>query len=60
MKIKGIQTSLITTHLESTKEHAAERKNQLKKAFEKMLAVDPESTVILGGDLNLRDPEVMS
>ena len=48
----------MTSHLESTKDHAKERKNQLKKALAHMSKADPDRTVVFGGDLNLRDNEV--
>jgi len=46
----------MTSHLESTASHAAERKRQLKTAFDAIKKQD--NTVIFGGDLNLRDKEV--
>ncbi|TRY64053.1 hypothetical protein TCAL_00334 [Tigriopus californicus] len=52
---------IMTTHLESTREFAQERINQLSRCFREVQAVcqkDPSRTVILGGDLNLRDPEL--
>jgi tyrosyl-DNA phosphodiesterase 2 len=48
----------MTSHLESTKDHAKERKNQLKQSLGHMIAADHDATVIFGGDLNLRDKEV--
>ena len=57
-KIKGEKFYLMTSHLESTKEHAKERTNQLEKAFGHMFKADPDRTVVFGGDLNLRDNEV--
>ena len=54
--MKNVPCSLMTTHLESTASHAGERKRQLKTAFDVMNKQD--STVIFGGDLNLRDKEV--
>jgi len=58
IKIAGKQLTLLNSHLESTAEHSAERKNQLKIAFQKSLAVDSGQTVLLAGDLNLRDKEL--
>ncbi|XP_014664518.1 PREDICTED: tyrosyl-DNA phosphodiesterase 2-like [Priapulus caudatus] len=55
----GIPLLLMTSHLESTKEHASERKNQLKKAFEEMKVADSKYTVIFGGDMNTRDSEIV-
>jgi len=46
----------MTTHLESTASHVAERKRQLMKAFDVIKKQD--NTVVFGGDLNLRDKEV--
>ena len=48
----------MTSHLESTASHAAERRRQLTTSFERMLAANPTKTVLFGGDLNLRDKEV--
>ena len=48
----------MTSHLESTASHFAERQRQLKLAFELMTKCPPDQTVIFGGDLNLRDKEV--
>jgi len=56
--VKGIPCMLMTSHLESTASHYAERQRQLKLAFELMTKCSPDQTVILGGDLNLRDKEV--
>ncbi len=50
----------MTAHLESTKDYAEERKKQLKMIFEACSDVAKAgSTVIFGGDLNIRDKEVM-
>lgn len=56
--MKGLSFTLMTSHLESTKSHEAERKRQLSKAFKEMAAADENSTVVFGGDMNLRDAEV--
>ena len=48
----------MTSHLESTKEHASERKNQLKLSLSHLTKTDKDRTVVFGGDLNLRDNEV--
>lgn len=53
-----LKFQFLNTHLESTKDHSAERKNQLKIAFEKSMSFNSDYTVIFGGDLNLRDNEV--
>ncbi|CAG2211938.1 TDP2 [Mytilus edulis] len=56
--IKGVRFLLMTSHLESTKDHASERKQQLKIALEHMVSANSDQTVIFGGDLNLRDKEL--
>ena len=50
----------MTSHLESTKDHSKERRNQLEKSLAHMFKADPDRTVIFGGDLNLRDNEVIN
>lgn len=57
--IAGHAIHLFTSHLESTKNFAGERKRQLTQAFGEMqkLAVN-DSVSIFGGDLNIRDSEV--
>ena len=54
--VKSVPLTLITSHLESTASHTAERKRQLKVAFDTMKKQG--NTIIFGGDLNLRDKEV--
>ncbi len=49
---------LMTSHLESTKDHGTERMKQLKAAFKSMREAQAERTVVFGGDLNMRDKEV--
>ena len=49
---------LINTHLESTKDFVSTRLVQLKSSFKTINSIDKKSTVIYGGDLNLRDSEV--
>ncbi|XP_053570779.1 tyrosyl-DNA phosphodiesterase 2 [Bombina bombina] len=56
--ISGTNICLMTSHLESTKEHSQERLKQLQVVLEKMQEVPPSTTVIFGGDTNLRDTEV--
>jgi tyrosyl-DNA phosphodiesterase 2 len=56
--VKGVPCLLMTSHLESTGSHTAERKRQLKAAFDVMTKCDAQHTVIFGGDMNLRDKEV--
>lgn len=48
----------MTSHLESTKDHSEERVNQLKLVLKTMQEAPESSTVIFGGDTNLRDREV--
>lgn len=50
---------LLNSHLESTKDHATERKSQLKIALQQMEKAPDSVNVIFGGDLNLRDKEVI-
>ncbi|KAJ7338581.1 hypothetical protein JRQ81_012483 [Phrynocephalus forsythii] len=56
--VSGIEVCLMTSHLESTKSHGEERLNQLKKVLAKMTEESNSTTVIFGGDTNLRDKEV--
>ena len=56
----NVVMDLLNTHLESTKEHADERKKQLEECFGLMSRRPADRSVIFGGDLNLRDPEVKS
>lgn len=50
--------ALLNTHLESTAEFSAQRKQQLMSCFEIAKSFSPEYNVLFGGDLNLRDKEV--
>ena len=51
--------NLLNTHLESTYLQSDERVAQLEHCFNIMMNESPlEKTVILGGDLNLRDWEL--
>ncbi|XP_076863891.1 tyrosyl-DNA phosphodiesterase 2 isoform X2 [Brachyhypopomus gauderio] len=54
----GQELYLMTSHLESCKDQAAERMKQLKVVLQKMKEAPDNMTVIFGGDTNLRDPEV--
>uniref|UniRef100_A0A8C5N0E7 Tyrosyl-DNA phosphodiesterase 2 n=1 Tax=Leptobrachium leishanense TaxID=445787 RepID=A0A8C5N0E7_9ANUR len=58
IKLVGNPVCLMTSHLESTKEHSGERINQLQILLKKMQEVPSSTTVIYGGDTNLRDSEV--
>jgi len=60
-RVRGVSVLLMTSHLESMKNHAAERQRQLKICFDNMTSPpDPKRVVIFGGDLNLRDTELAS
>lgn len=48
----------MTSHLESTKNHSKERMKQLQIMLNKMQKEPESTTVIFGGDTNLRDSEV--
>ncbi|KAK1804945.1 hypothetical protein P4O66_019312 [Electrophorus voltai] len=54
----GQELYLMTSHLESCKDQAAERMKQLKVVLQNIKEVPDNTTVIFGGDTNLRDPEV--
>jgi len=56
----SVVMDLLNTHLESTAEHAEERMRQLEKCLDIMTRRPGDRTVILGGDLNMRDKEVTS
>uniref|UniRef100_A0A670XX57 Tyrosyl-DNA phosphodiesterase 2 n=1 Tax=Pseudonaja textilis TaxID=8673 RepID=A0A670XX57_PSETE len=58
VNISGNDLCLMTSHLESTKDHSEERLKQLKLVLAKMAEVPESSSVIFGGDTNLRDKEV--
>ncbi|NXH17950.1 TYDP2 phosphodiesterase, partial [Bucco capensis] len=58
VSISGIELCLMTSHLESTKNHSKERVKQLQIVFNKMQEESKSTTVIFGGDTNLRDSEV--
>lgn len=55
---KGQRLCLMTSHLESCKGHAAERMKQLKVVMQRMKEATDDTTVLFGGDTNLRDTEV--
>lgn len=50
----------MTSHLESCKDQAAERMKQLKVVLQNITEEPDNTTVIFGGDTNLRDSEVIS
>ncbi|KAF4792327.1 Tyrosyl-DNA phosphodiesterase 2 [Turdus rufiventris] len=58
VSISGIELCLMTSHLESTKNHAKERIKQLQIVLNEMQKESETTTVIFGGDTNLRDSEV--
>jgi len=60
VKFSGVQIQLMTSHLESMREHGKEREKQLKKAFEFITTLQQSRICIFGGDLNVRDWEVES
>ncbi|KAJ9581005.1 hypothetical protein L9F63_023816 [Diploptera punctata] len=56
--IGPMKLQLVNTHLESTKDHASERVKQLKDCFKEAQEFPEEYSVIVAGDLNLRDKEL--
>jgi len=54
-----VKFDLLNTHLESTAEHAEERKAQLKTCLEKVRSLADDKNVLFGGDLNMRDKELV-
>ncbi|XP_041931595.1 tyrosyl-DNA phosphodiesterase 2 [Alosa sapidissima] len=58
VNFQGQDLCLMTSHFESCKNQSVERMNQLKLMFQKMRNVPEKTTVIFGGDTNLRDAEV--
>ncbi|XP_056377286.1 tyrosyl-DNA phosphodiesterase 2 [Hyla sarda] len=58
VNISGHNICFMTSHLESTKEHSNERAKQLNIVLKKIQDIPPSTTVIFGGDTNLRDKEV--
>ncbi|XP_075682678.1 tyrosyl-DNA phosphodiesterase 2 [Rhinoderma darwinii] len=58
VNICGHNICLMTSHLESTKEHSNERLKQLDIVLKKIQEVPPSTTVLFAGDTNLRDKEV--
>ncbi|XP_069469720.1 tyrosyl-DNA phosphodiesterase 2 isoform X2 [Ambystoma mexicanum] len=58
VNVSGNNLCLMTSHLESTKEHSNERLNQLKLVLKKIKEAPESSTVLFAGDTNLRDQEV--
>ncbi|NXV90951.1 TYDP2 phosphodiesterase, partial [Calonectris borealis] len=58
VSISGNELCLMTSHLESTKNHSKERMKQLQIVLSKIQKESESTTVIFGGDTNLRDSEV--
>ncbi|KAM9302546.1 LOW QUALITY PROTEIN: tyrosyl-DNA phosphodiesterase 2, partial [Morus bassanus] len=58
VSVSGNELCLMTSHLESTKNHSKERMKQLQIVLNKMQEESESATVIFGGDTNLRDSEV--
>ncbi|XP_060721637.1 tyrosyl-DNA phosphodiesterase 2 [Tachysurus vachellii] len=56
--VLGQELCLMTSHLESCKDQAAERMKQLKVVLQNVKEEPDNMTVIFGGDTNLRDSEV--
>ncbi|POI25802.1 hypothetical protein CIB84_010448, partial [Bambusicola thoracicus] len=57
VNISGNELCLMTSHLESTRDHSKERMKQLQIVLNKMQEESESTTVIFGGDTNLRDSE---
>ncbi|CAF1000954.1 unnamed protein product [Rotaria sordida] len=55
----SIEIDLMTSHHESCKPGANERVRQLKLCFEKMIEAPANRIVLFGGDLNMRDNELI-
>ena len=61
LSFRGVDYIFLTSHLESLKDSSAERKAQLKAAFEVMVKAGKEwKACVFGGDLNIRDAELKS
>ena len=52
--VSGNELCLMTSHVESTKEHAKEQMNQLKMILKKIQEAPESAIVIFAGDTNLR------
>lgn len=57
--IGPLRLQLVNTHLESTVDHATERIKQLKDSFKTVQDFPEDYTVLLAGDMNLRDKELV-
>ncbi|NXJ59160.1 TYDP2 phosphodiesterase, partial [Rostratula benghalensis] len=58
VSVSGNELCLMTSHLESTKNHSKERVKQLQIVLNRMQEESESTTVIFGGDTNLRDSEI--
>jgi len=58
LKVRGIPITTLNTHLESTKDFAKVRVEQLRQALNMIDVVSNQTSVILAGDLNIRDKEI--
>lgn len=56
----GVSVHLMTSHLESQKDHATERTSQLRAVFRVVGELQDSRACVFGGDLNVRDEEVAS
>ena len=55
-----VKISFMNVHLESTKDFAKERVEQLEKCLSEIKLLKDDTTAILAGDMNIRDKEVAS
>ena len=53
-----VKLAFLNVHLESTKDFSKQRVQQLKECFEEIQKIGKDYTVILAGDLNIRDSEI--
>lgn len=59
VEINGIRMNTINTHLESTKEFRSHRMKQFEECYEYAKKCPLNEPVIIGGDLNMREKELM-
>ncbi|XP_049607066.1 tyrosyl-DNA phosphodiesterase 2 isoform X1 [Syngnathus scovelli] len=57
--LRGAKVWLMTSHLESCKEHSGERMKQLREVTRQMQEAPDDVSVLFAGDTNLRDAEVV-
>lgn len=55
-----VKFCLMNVHLESTKDFSKQRTHQFQSCINEMKSIPSDTTVILAGDLNIRDSEVAS